>query len=321
LKKLLSILGRISISIVLLIFLFKRVDSKALMDTIKGADWRYLLLAFSIFFLSYILGIYRWKRLLNSSGVSVSFARTAISFCGGLFFNLFMPSTIGGDLIKGFDLALYTKKPKEVVSTVLIDRLGGYAGMVIITVTALLFGYRLIPEPSLLLVMAMVVLILLSAVLVLFNSFIFDKVNKFLGSGIGGSFFRALKNVHHEIYSFRGRKRVLLINLLLSLLMQASIPVIFYITALSIGLRTGLIYFFVLIPLIGAITMLPISIGGLGLRDAATIFFFSKIGVTNNVAFAISLLGFSYTLLISLMGGIVYVFTLHTRRIQYNKAK
>ena len=229
-----------------------------------------------------------------------------------------MPSTIGGDLIKGFDLALHTRKPKQVVSTVLVDRLGGYAGMVIITITALLLGYHLINDPSVLVLMAIITLILLSAFLTLFNNFVFEKINKFLG-GRGGRIFLALKNVHEEIYRFKGKKSVLWINLLLSLVMQASTPIVFYITALSLGLRTGIIYFFVLIPLIGAITMLPISIGGLGLRDAATILFFAKIGVAKDVAFALSLLGFFYTLLASVTGGIIYVFTLHTRRLQYNK--
>ncbi len=318
-KKILSIFLRIAISALLLFFLFKQVDSKAIWDIIKSADWGVLLLGFFITVFSYLLGVYRWQMYLEGSGVHLPFKRVLISFSGGLFFNLFLPSTIGGDVVKGIDLALHTKKPKEIVASMLLDRLSGYAAMVIISVSAVIFGYHLVSEPIIILVVGLVALVLVCAFLTLFNNFIYERVSRFLNKK-GGRIAGALHRLHHEIFLFKGRKPLLVKNFLLSLVIQACGPLSFYIIAVSLGLKTSPIYFFVLIPVIQSITMLPISIGGLGLRDAATIFFFAKVGIESHVSFAISLLGFFYILVISVLGGILYVFTLHSRRVQYNQA-
>ena len=318
-KQILSILARISISVLLLFFLFRQIDSKSIWGIIKGADWWLLFIGFVVNSLSYFLGVYRWKMYLDGAGVHLPLKRVLISFSGGLFFNLFLPSTIGGDVVKGVDLAMYTKKPKEIVASMLLDRLSGYAAMVIISVTAVIFGYHLVNDPTVLLVVGLVTLVLICAFLTLFNNFVYEKLSKIL-SKKGGRILGAIQRLHHEIYIFRDRKMLLFKNLLLSLVIQGSAPLVFYIIALSLGLKTSMIYFFVLIPVIASITMLPISIGGLGLRDASTIFFFAKVGVDNHVSFAMSLLGFFFVLVISVMGGILYVFTLHSRRLQYRQA-
>jgi hypothetical protein len=91
----------------------------------------------------------------------------------------------------------------------------------------------------------------------------------------------------------------------------------FYLIAASMGLKLKLIYFFVYIPIIGAVSMLPISIGGLGLRDAITIYFFGKAGVAKDLAFAMSLVNFSFILITGIAGGLIYyVFTVRNRRLQ-----
>jgi len=76
-----------------------------------------------------------------------------------------------------------------------------------------------------------------------------------------------------------------------------------------------MIYFFIFLPVIGAITLLPISLGGLGLRDATTIFFFAKIGVGKDLAFAMSLLSFSFLLFYGSIAGLIYFITVNHRKL------
>ena len=106
---------------------------------------------------------------------------------------------------------------------------------------------------------------------------------------------------------------------MISVIIQAISPLTFFVISRSLGLKLDMIYFFVFLPIIGAITLLPISIGGLGLRDATTIFFFAKAGVSKDLAFSMSLLGFSFVLISGILGGLIYVFTIRHRRIQHNK--
>ncbi len=319
-KRILNIILRISISFILLIFLFRQVDKKGFLGLIKLASPLLLSLAFFIAVICYVIGLYRWEMLLKELKVHLSFRRIISSFCGGMFFNLFLPSTIGGDLVRSFDLASHSKKPKEVVASVLLDRLSGYVAMVAVAIFAMLFGFKIIQDKTVIIFIVILTLFLGSILAVLFNNFLYSKVNNWLHSPRGNRLRIALKDLHQEIYYFRHHKKIILNNLLFSLIIQVLYPLAFYFTAQALKVHTRLIYFFIFIPIISAITLLPISIGGLGLRDAATIFFFAKVALAKDVSLAISLINFAFIIIISCIGGIIYVFTLHTRRLQHHQA-
>jgi uncharacterized protein (TIRG00374 family) len=231
-----------------------------------------------------------------------------------------LPSTIGGDLVRSIDLAAYTNRPREVVATVLLDRLSGYVGLVIVTLLAVFLGGKFVQDKSILLSITIIAAPLIVILLVLFNEFLYSKVNKLLHSPSAGRIRNAIKNLHQEIYYFKQNKKVMLNSLIISLSGQAISSLTFYIISLSLGIKINLIYFFIFIPIIGAIAMLPISIGGLGLRDATTIFFFAKAGVNKDLAFAMSLLNFFFIVLYAAIGGIIYALTVHHRRLQHHKS-
>ena len=317
-KKILSVLFRFGISIILLLFLFSKVDEKSLFAIIKNSDKLLLFFAFFIFFLSYLLCLFRWRMLLNAIKIKLPLKRVIISFSGGIFFSLFLPSTIGGDLMRTIDLATHTKRPREVIATVFLDRLSGYVGLVILALLALVFGWKFVQDATVLFSIAIITVLLILILLVLFNTFFYSKINQFLGSS-ANRIKTAIKKLHQEIHIFRYNKRMILNNLIISFIIQTLSPISFYFIAKSIGLDLNIVYFFVFLPVIGAITLLPISIGGLGLRDATTIFFFAKVGVSKDLSFAMSLLSFAFILIYGVLGGIIYVLTVRHRRIQLHK--
>ncbi len=320
-KKILTALLRVSVSIILLIFLFKQVDRKSLFEIIKNANPLLLLLAAFIFFLVYVLCLFRWEMLLRALKIHLPLKRVIISAAGGYFFSLFLPSTIGGDLMRSIDLATHTRRPHEVIATVVLDRVSGYVGLVLVALLAMLVGWRYINDKSVLLSVGIITAILIAVLLVLFNRFIYSKINKLIHSPNAGKIRQLLEDLHDELHYFKHHKKVIVNNLIFSLLVQAMPPLSFYVIALSLGLKINIIYFFIFLPIIGAITLLPISIGGLGLRDASTIYFFTKIGISRDLAFAMSLLNFFFILAFGALGGLIYVLTIHHRRIQHHPSR
>lgn len=318
-KKALSVLARISISIALLLFLFREVDKKSTLEILKHSNIYLLLLAFSTLLLSTILCLFRWEMLLKATKINLKLKRVIMSFSEGIFFNLFLPSTIGGDVVRSIDLCAHTKKPKEVLATVLLDRLSGYVGLVVVSLLSVFFGRSLIEGKSVLVVVAIIALVLFAILLVLFNKFIYSKISLLLHSPNAGKIRELIKDLHKEIHYFRDKKRVLANNLVLSLLIQALLPLTFYITALALGVRLNLAYFFIFIPVINAITLLPISIGGLGVRENITVVFFTGVGMNHNLALALSLVNSFFVFVFGLIGGLIYVLTLHHRRLQHHK--
>ncbi len=319
LKKIFSIFIRVAISIILLILLFRQADEQSLLAIIKNVNKPLLLLAFLVFFLTYCLGLYRWVMLLKAVKIDLPLKRVITSFSGGIFFSLFLPSTIGGDFLRSVDLSVHTKKPKEVIATIFLDRLSGYIGLVILAVWAMFLGWKILEDRSVLISLGIIIGLLVIVLLLLFNKFLFSKINRFLKSPNAGKIRDLISDLHEEIHLFRGKPKVVAKNILVSIVIQAIPPLAFYIVALSLGVKINLAYFFIFIPIIGAITLLPISIGGLGLRDASTIFFFAKVGVGKNLAFAMSLLNFSFILFYGAVGGLIYVLTVHNRRLQRNQ--
>jgi hypothetical protein len=315
LKKIAGIILRISISFVLLIFLFKRVDARSLLEIIKKADLSLLFLGFSLTSFVYVLCFFRWRMLLNAVGIKPAAAKLIPPFAAGIFFNLLLPSSLGGDLVRSMDLSVHTKKAKEVVASVILDRLSGAVGLAIIALLAILFGWQIIQDKIVILYLSMILAVLAVIITVIFNEFLYSKINSLLHSPRSGKIRAFLESLHQEIYIFRKNKKTLENSLILSSLIQVISPLATWIVALALGLRINPVYFFVFLPIIFTITLLPISLGGIGLREASTVYFFSKIGVGNDVALAMSVLSFSFTVAYAAVGGIVYVFTLHHRRI------
>ena len=318
-KKFLNIILRVAISLAILYFLFRKIDKDAFLQIIKFADLNLLILSFCLFTFCYLMGVLRWSMLLKGVEVSLPFKKIFTGYCGGIFFNIFMPSTIGGDLVRSLDLASHSKKPKEVIASVLLDRLSGYSALVIIAVLALLVGFNIVKDRTVILIIGLAALFLFTILLILFNNYLFSKFNTLFKLWPNNKLITAIRNLHEEIYYFRAHKMILIRNLSLSLFMQLCFPLVIFLIAEALGANINLIYFFIFIPLITAITFLPISIGGLGLRDATTVFFFAKAGLSQDISLAISLTNFTFVIFIGCIGGIVYVFTLHSRRLQRNK--
>ncbi|MDD5692080.1 MAG: lysylphosphatidylglycerol synthase transmembrane domain-containing protein [Candidatus Omnitrophica bacterium] len=320
-KRILSLLLRVSISIILLALLFKlnKIDIRSLLNDIKGVNKLFLGLGFTVFFLGYLLGFLRWRMLLLAAGINISLKKLISSFSGGVFFNVFLPSTIGGDLVRSADLAGHTRKAKEVIATVLLDRLSGYIGLVIVVIPAILLGKGVVLDRVVLSSIAVIIGLLIVILLVLFNSFIYTKITRFLATPGAKKIKEMVKDMHAEIHVFRHRRKVIIYNLFLSFFIQIITPVSIYFIALSLGVKINFIYFLIFMPIIGAITLLPVAIGGLGLRESLFVVYFAKAGVIKQLALAMSLLSFSFIVIYGAIGGLIYVLTIHHRRLQCNK--
>jgi hypothetical protein len=253
--------------------------------------------------------------LLETTGINLPRKRLVSAFSGGLFFNMFLPSTIGGDFVRSADIAYHSKKTTTVVATVLLDRLSGFIGMIVLALLALVFGYRIIKDFRIILAILFLAALLAFIMLFLFNDFFSVFFRKLLSFGSPGRIRRGIKNVLYEMHVFKKNKIVIVKNLLLSVAIQAIGPLTTYMIAVSFHLDLNIFYFFLFIPIITAVTLLPISIGGLGVRDYMTILLFTQMGISKHFAFAFSLLGFFFMLIYAGIGGLIYVLTLHNRRL------
>ena len=250
-KKIASLLVRIGISLILLVILFKfnKIDIHDLITDIQRADKLLLAVGFAIFFFSYFLGFLRWQMLLKAASISIPLKKLISSFSGGVFFSIFLPSTIGGDIVRSADLAEHTRKAKEVIATVFLDRLSGYIGLVIVILPAILLGKDLVHDNVVFSSIAVIIALLVVVLLVLFNQRIFLVITKFLSTPGAGRVKETIKDIHQEIHIFRNRKPVIVGNLILSTFIQVISPLSIYFIACSLGLKVNFIYFLIFLRL------------------------------------------------------------------------
>jgi len=128
----------------------------------------------------------------------------------------------------------------------------------------------------------------------------------------------ALMSVHYDISLLKGKWGEGIKALLVTCLAHVTFSFVYFFIAKSLHQDIAWIYFLIFVPMICVASAFP-SIGGLGVREAGTAYLFAKIGVDSGIAVSISLMNFLYMVIVGLMGGVIYVFTLSSRRIQHHQ--
>ena len=313
-KKFLSVFLRVGLSLLLLWYLFRKMDTASMTALLKKADFHYLYWAAVIFLLIHLVLFLRWWILIKGLDLKVPLRGVIDYFFIGLFFNLFLPSSTGGDVIKILGICKFTQHKARVVASVVLDRLCGFIGIVIVAFFAFLFGYRFIQDLSLLVSIFVLALISTIIMVTLFNerlySFccrIFNRVPKIKNS---------LMDLHYDIVLLKDNPGAIVGAVLLSCLTQIILALTYFLFAKTLQQNIPIIYFFIFTPIICVVSSLP-SIGGLGVRDAGAAHLFAKVGVASQVAVSITLMSFIFMVAVGLIGGVIYVAQLSPRRIQH----
>ncbi|QAT16612.1 hypothetical protein BU251_02125 [Candidatus Velamenicoccus archaeovorus] len=312
-KKTASYLLRIGITAGLLILLFFRTPLKKIVSIVLQADFYWLLGAFLLFFFLNVLVFLRWFLLLRGRGIHVFPPRLFLSYLVSLFFNLIFPSTIGGDAVRTLDISRHTQRHSSgILASVVLDRVSGFLGLVTVLIFSLAFGYKVFNDASIFLATGILLFLVLVFCGMMFSGRFFGLLAACIPFGGVRGYF---EKIHKETKAYKGQRSVLWMSWIISSLTHVGLAFTYYLTARAFGLDYSLIYFLIFVPMITAFSSLPVSIGGLGVRDAASVFVFAKIGIAAEKAFAISLMNFGYTFLLGLLGAAGYVFILYRRRV------
>jgi uncharacterized protein (TIRG00374 family) len=299
---------RILISVALIGYLLATANLGELFAMLKSWNAIYFVIAVLLGILRNVIFAYRWKITLTVSGIKASFPKLVKSYFVGTFFNLFLPTALGGDVVRGYDLAMYSGKRMGAVTSVLIERIVGFFALAFIALLALLFGSSVIEDTAVTTVILIVCLSYFVLAIIVFNAKIMKRlvaVLKFIKLWDIG---KRLDRMYDSLYAFTAHKAILGQCFILSIICQTLAILAAYSLALAINLKLAPIYFFMVLPMIWIITMVPLSINGLGVREGAFVFFFTKVGVSDSGALLLSFLNFSQLIVLGLIGGIIYLF-------------
>ena len=260
-----------------------------------------------------MLGVIRWRWILNVQGLEVKLPRLfSISFIG-LFFNAFMLGSTGGDVVKAWYVAHETHHKKaEAVATVVVDRLIGLLALFVITLIMMgIFYERVFDDPKLfwfsMATLAVVLSTVLATVIGLWRGFAdkFPGLRAWLQRMPRYDMLRRMVDAY-RVYA--SHPAVLMKTLFISFAVHFFSMLSIVCIGKGLGVQSAsLVDYYLYLPIINSVTAVPITISGFGVREGMYIKMFREVGVQEPVALVMSLLGYLASLFWSIVGGVFFL--------------
>lgn len=279
-------LGKWGLTLAALAYVLKEIDAAALSDMMRTQQYSYLLLAISLLILQAIISTLRWQRIITllkpdgmaGRGMGHLLSLNFIS----MFFNCCLPGTVGGDVLR----ALMLRSPHMPISlathSVVIDRI--FAVLAIFAMVAFgmpwLAPLLSLPFPMLWVVLVVLGFLLLGPMMRRFDVW-FSRYNRSRPVAM-------LKNLTHSLLRIQGRT-----SWFYGLLLQAVFAHLLYCGAVwaiaaSLSVEFSFLHAGILIPPMLLVSLLPVSIGGWGVRELAMVYLLAKVGIEKEAALLIS---------------------------------
>jgi len=235
---------------------------------------------------AHTLGIAKWRMVVNAAGAELDFATSAQCYLGGLFGTLFLPSIVGGDVIRLAVGLRRSPRPAAVLAGNAVDRfldVTAQAGLV-------LLGIGLLPgsmpenlqesaRKALLVFVAGVVVLVAMTIL----------LHRMLLGGRSIRFRRRLARLRHALRSVSRQPHVLLLGWLAGTFIQATFLILTARLAVSCGLTLRLRIWLFAWPLAKLAAILPLTQGGIGVREAALVALLAPFGAASHLVLAAGL--------------------------------
>lgn len=303
LQSTLGFLTRVAISLTLIVWLLSRVGVGEIVARWKGVNlWILFLVVPAIHLVAVGIRAWRLKTILAGVGLDRPLWWLGLTQLEGAFFASFLPGGIGGDIYRTYRIARATEDSPRSVVSVVIERLIGSASMLIVSMASLAYGLVFLRHPvfeqlSGTLIIVLIAFIVSSGLLwaVLKGGF----VSRWLAERLPSRFRTILTRV-----SLPQIKSEMLIRVaLLSVLLQLAIVVWYIAVSRSLGIDVPLWNLMLTVPLVELLVMLPISVGGIGVREVAFAALLGPFGVAAEDAISFSLLAFMLATMIRVLSG------------------
>jgi hypothetical protein len=316
-KRKIGIAIRILVSVSLLSFLvIRNIDNiKEIERAIKEISIPLIALATFVYFLSLAVIVLRWGSLLKAQDVSIPKRYLLQTVLIGFFYNNILPTSVAGDAFRVYDIHSNKDTPvNKGLASVTLERFTSFlVGTIFILIFVILeltgfLNYKFLNKSITIIILFITIMPILLFIIILKPSIfkinvLFNKI-KFL------SRIKPTLVKYQKIFVdyWRNRKKALLTCFLYSLMIHFLVALSYYIALRSAGSHLNFFYFLFILPVSSAIANIPVSIGGIGLRENTLMFMLALMGIPEEIAFVFSIIILFIILFNALIGGLVYLF-------------
>lgn len=297
----------------LIAIILRSISLDEIRDALQVLNISYLLLAYGLNVIIVALLAYRWWVLYEIDEARPSYwYLLKVSFIG-VFFNNLLPGSFGGDIYRTLHMAQSQggeTRLSRSLAVILLDRLTGLLGLVLIGATAVLLN-DMVDLPGHVGLWTFVLVALFGLALYLsMNRHVYDlAICAFFW--LPERYFRHLEQrVNHlreRVTVFTHRKDLVFIALIVSIIQRIVWFISCYLVGVSLHLDVSPLFFFIVLPIIEIIRTLPLTVQGIGIREGLYVLFFGTVGVTNSEATLLAVFIYALLSLNGLIGGALYL--------------
>jgi uncharacterized membrane protein YbhN (UPF0104 family) len=294
--------ARVFISLGLLTFVLLTIGLERIGRILLQAEPGPLLIAFGLFVAGVVVRAIRWRALVLALDLQVPLGRLVYLYFVGTFFNTFLPTGFGGDVVRVLELS-QEAQTTVVLGTVVLDRLTGLLVLFVMALLALPFTAELLPLQTWLTIGALAAGGLIAGGLVLQGSWL-RRMGRWLPGPLSLTGEGPLARAYHAVTACGWR--AIGAALFYSFIFNSLLVLLNYLAARAVGMQLSLTYFLVFVPVLSLALMVPISFGGLGVREGVAVLLFTQVGVDQALAVAFSLAVYAIARITGLLGGLLY---------------
>jgi uncharacterized protein (TIRG00374 family) len=289
------------------VFILSRANFPAIGRALKEAAWGWLALSFSLHAFGLFFSAYRWQILAEAQGDKIPLGYLVKSYLIGKFFNTFLPTTYGGDVVRILHGSRYSTSIVKSTAIVVVERM---TGTIVLFFFALGASFGRIKMAQSIPVVWVAIALGLAGVAAIVVFFL-PVTGRALERGPEHGFFRkALDKAslfRKTVISYRHHPKPFIRAMAYAVLLQFTVIFYFILIGKSFGLPIPALDYFIFIPLSLLLQMFPVTINGLAVRDMTFVAIFAYYGLSSSQALSFSFMDLGYGLLVGLVGALLYL--------------
>jgi uncharacterized membrane protein YbhN (UPF0104 family) len=290
-KQALLLLAKAVISGSLLFLVFKKASPENIFSIIKTIPIKSFLISVFLTLLAVITATYRWRLFISSAPA----VRKLFSFyLIGTFFNTVLPGIVGGDAVKAYYLNRNIDDLSETLASIFFERFLGYVSLIFLCIAAYPFIYRYMEGTAINILFPFAIIVFLAASFIIFRTNLLNRI-------------KFTTRFYSYLERYVTRKKEVVLGLLFSFFIQCLYVLSVFVLARNLNPDIRVIFIFAFFPIITTLSSMPVSISGIGIREASFVILFGAIGWNSDIATALSLSWFMTLLAAGLFGLVEFI--------------
>ena len=299
---------KVSVSLFFLGYLFQAVQWQEVWSHLIQAEPLYIVLYLILGLIGIWVSSIKWLVLARSHRMSPSLSYIVSLYMVGYFFNNFLPTSIGGDVVRGHALGTAFGKRPEAMASVFMERFTGFTALIVFALAALAFDSALRADLRLVAPIVFAVLAYVGIVGAMVSSKWLELGAKWIPGKVVqkvllkvGAFQQAIQMYRHERAALWAAGGYSILFYLISVL-------VVYVGCLTFHAPVSFTSLLTAVPVLLILFMIPFSFGGIGLQEWAYYFVLEAVGVPASIGLSLGLLFRARSVVFGLMGGAMYPF-------------